>query len=125
MYLYLYINMSSAPTFNIEIESAPKSILEDVIEKLSDKYTIEFIDGELSEIVFDDFKLSFQYTDYHSEYLGNNGKGITIQYQPYYSESMNELLPKLNMMKELTDELSNMDILSDYEVKYYTAGSTI
>jgi len=117
--------MGSAPTFNIEIEGIEKDKLDDIIEELSDDYTIEFIDGELSEIVFNDFKLSFQYTDYHSEYLGNNGQGITIQYQPYYSESMNELLPKLNIMKELTDELSNLDILSDYEVKYYTAGSTI
>ena len=117
--------MGSAPTFNIEIEGINQNIAHDIIEQLDKDYEINRIDDNSSEIIFDDFKLLFAYLESPSEYRGNSGKGVTIQYKPYYSESMDELFPKLRIMEMLQGRLNGMDILSDYDVEYYTAGSTL
>lgn len=117
--------MGSAPTFNIEVKNAPESIFEKVLDELSDKYSINSIYKSYSEMIFDDFEFQIRYMKSYSEYMGNEGQGIVIRYQPYYSESMDKLLPKFEIMTELRDELSEMDILSEYDINYYSTGCTI
>lgn len=116
--------MGISPTFNIEIEDATENVLDELLEQLSQHYKMEHFSDE-SYFNFDEFCLKILYTECHSEYLGNYGEGIIIQYSPDYSEDMETVFPILEEMKSLYSELTNMNLLSEYNIKYYTTAKTV
>lgn len=131
--------MGTTAAFNIHIKDIDHDEAQKLIERIREKfsfertgdmnYEYEVMDkhdsGQMS--VCNDSIILIYSEEGFSEYEGCIDPGLLVHYSPYYSEGMETLSIKINMLNEiksiLEEEVDKLNINKDIE--YYCASCTI
>lgn len=131
--------MGTTAAFNIHIKDIDHDEAQKLIERIREEFSFERMgdmnykfevidkhDSGQMNLSNDSISLIYSKQGF-SEYEGCMDPGLLVHYSPYYSEEMETLSIKINMLNEiksiLEEEMNKLNINKDIE--YYCAACTI